>query len=274
MVESATKIANPEEEGKLVRMKKEEIEAFEGYYNSDGFFLLKDGGFFDCNGYRFDKDGYDGLGGFYDEDGYYVTPQKAKQINQDGRSTLLKKHTKEEIEQSKGDYDEDGFYILEEGKLGDGEGAKEQDGGYFDPLGYFFDKDGFDAVGGQYDKEGYYIRPAQENFGGYYFDDLEDYDLNDDEEDQEQGTDALEKEAMMQEHVMPAQLYVKTELAKDPNKNFYIRVKNLPELYEEKNILKFLKKKIPDFNFSKLVMESRPQRSKKAKENFSGSVLI
>ena len=74
---------------------------------------------------------------------------------------------------------------MEEGKLGDGEGAKEQDGGYIDPLGYFFDMDGFYAVGGQYDKEGYYIRPAQENFGGYYFDDLEDYDLNDDEEDQE-----------------------------------------------------------------------------------------
>ena len=33
MVESATKIANPEEEGKLVRMKKEEIEAFEGHYD-------------------------------------------------------------------------------------------------------------------------------------------------------------------------------------------------------------------------------------------------
>ena len=71
-------------------------------------------------------------------------------------------------------------------------------------LGTFFDKDGFDAVGGQYDKEGYYIRPAQENFAGYYYDDLEDYDLNDDEEDQEQGSDQLEKEAMMQEHVMPA----------------------------------------------------------------------
>ena len=124
MVESATKIANPEEEGKLVRMKKEDIEAFEGHFDADGFFLLKDGGFFDPNGYRFDKDGYDGLGGFYDEDGYYVTPQKAKQINQDGRSTLLKKHTKEEIEQFKGDFDEDGFYILEEGKVGEGEGAK------------------------------------------------------------------------------------------------------------------------------------------------------
>ena len=151
MVESAQ---NNPEEGKLVRMKKEEIEELEGHYDNDGFFLLKEGGFFDPNGYRFDKDGYDGLGGFYDEEGYYVTPQKAKQINQDGRSTLLKKHTKEEIEKQKGEYDEDGFYIIEEG----GENT-ETNGGYFDPLGYYFDKDGFDAVGGQYDKEGYYIRP-------------------------------------------------------------------------------------------------------------------
>jgi len=53
---------------------------------------------------------------------------------------------------------------------------------------------------------------------------------------------------------------------------FYIRVKNFPELYEEKNILRFLKKKIPEFTHSKLIMEQRPQRA--AKENFSGSVLI
>ena len=58
---------------------------------------------------------------------------------------------------------------------------------------------------------------------------------------------------------------------------FYIRVKNFPELYEEKNILRFLKKKIPEFTHSKLVMEKRPQRTAKggkAEENFSGSVLI
>jgi len=53
---------------------------------------------------------------------------------------------------------------------------------------------------------------------------------------------------------------------------FYIRVKNFPELYEEKNILRFLKKKIPEFTHSKLIMEQRPQRA--AKEKFSGSVLI
>ena len=52
-------------------------------------------------------------------------------------------------------------------------------------------------MGGQYDKEGYYIKPTQENFGGYYCDDLEDYDLNDDDEDQEQVDDEMERQAIM-----------------------------------------------------------------------------
>jgi len=109
----------------------------------------------------------------------------------------LKKHTKEEIENAGGGaYDEDGFYIIDE------------DGSYYDPLGYYFDADGFDSVGGQYDKEGYYIKPAQENFGGYGYDDLEDYDLNDEEDDQDQDGE-IEKQATMQEHIMPAQLHVR-----------------------------------------------------------------
>ncbi len=37
-----------------------------------------------------------------------------------------------------GKYDEDGFYILDEG-------------GFLDPIGAFFDKDGFDVDGGHYD---------------------------------------------------------------------------------------------------------------------------
>jgi len=65
---------------------------------------------------------------------------------------------------------------------------------------------------------------------------------------------------MLQEHVYPAQLVVKQGLDADETKMFYIRVKNFPELYEEKNILRFLKKKIPDFTHTKLVMEKRPQR--------------
>lgn len=68
---------------------------------------------------------------------------------------------------------------------------------------------------------------------------------------------------MLNEHVLPAQLYVKQGLDADENKMFYIRVKNFPKLYEEKNILRILKKKIPDFTHTKLVMEKRPQRGGK-----------
>ena len=46
-----------------------------------------------------------------------------------------------------GKYDDDGFYILEEG-------------GFLDPLGVYFDKDGFDVDGGHYDDQGFYV-PAQ-----------------------------------------------------------------------------------------------------------------
>ena len=249
MVESEIK----EGEKQLVRLTKEEMEKLDGELDQDGFLILKAGGFIDPNGYQFDKDGKDPLGGFYDEEGYYVAPQEAKQINEDGRSVLLRKYTKTEIEsRGRGSYDDDGFYIID------------ADGSYYDPLGYYFDRDGFDSVGGQYDKNGYYIKPAQENFGGYGYDDLEDYDLDDEEDEQDQDGE-LEKQAVMQEHIMPAQLHVREQQKVDPNKNFIIRVNNFPDLYEEKNILKFLKKKIPEFTHSKLVMEKRPQRTGRGK---------
>ena len=123
-----------------MRHTKEEIEKLDGEYDQDGFYLLKAGGFIDPNSYKFDKNGFDALGGFYDEEGYYVAPQQAKQINEDGRSILLKKYTKLliRLHEKKGDgsYDEDGFYIID------------IDGSYYDPLGYYFDRDGFDSVGG------------------------------------------------------------------------------------------------------------------------------
>jgi hypothetical protein len=56
-----------------------------------------------------------------------------------------KSFTKEEIEAQKGKYDEDGFYILDEG-------------GFYDDMGYYFNKEGFDEFGGFYDQEtGYYV---------------------------------------------------------------------------------------------------------------------
>ena len=47
-----------------------------------------------------------------------------------------------------------------------------------------------------------------------------------------------------------------------------MRVLNFPDLYQERNILRFLTKKIPEFTHSKLIME------KDRNNNFTGSVLI
>ena len=48
---------------------KEEIEALEGKYDDDGFYILNKGDFFDPEGYYFDHQGYDGIGGYYDDAG-------------------------------------------------------------------------------------------------------------------------------------------------------------------------------------------------------------
>jgi len=53
--------------------------------------------------------------------------------------------SKEAIEQLKGKYDEDGFYLLDEG-------------GFYDPCGAYFDKDGRDAHYGFYDDSGVYVK--------------------------------------------------------------------------------------------------------------------
>ena len=72
----------------------------------------------------------------------------------------------------------------------------------------------------------------------------------------------------MHEHIMPAQLHVKKQLEQDARSLFYVRVLNFPDLYQERNILRFLTKKIPEFKHSKLLME------KDSYEKFTGSVLI
>lgn len=51
---------------------QDEIEAYEGNYDKDDFYILKDGDFFDSYGYYFDKDGFDGTGGYYNDNGVHV----------------------------------------------------------------------------------------------------------------------------------------------------------------------------------------------------------
>ena len=54
---------------------KKEVETYDGSYDKDGFFILKDGDFFDPYGFYFDKSGCDKKGGQYDpKTGYYKAP--------------------------------------------------------------------------------------------------------------------------------------------------------------------------------------------------------
>ena len=130
---------------KLVALSKEEIKQLhpDGKEDDDGFYVLKDGDFYDPFGYYFDVEGLDVTGGSYDAQGYYISGTELAI-----RPLIL---TKEEIEKLNpdGTFDEDGFYIL-------------KDGDFYDPLGYYFDKDGYDETGGKYDDAGYYI-PAPEH---------------------------------------------------------------------------------------------------------------
>jgi len=115
------------------------------------------------------------------------------------------------------------------------------DKSFYDPLGYLFDNDGYDTVGGKYDDEGFYMHPPSYAHEADYGEDLEEYTL-DDEYDQEEDygeeesqvhmkDDDFERQAVMHEHIMPAQLHVKTQLEQDPRQVFYVRVCNFPDLY-------------------------------------------
>ena len=106
---------------------------------------MEDGDFYDPLGVYFDVEGYDEFGGYYDEAGYYVAPRP---IRVDRNGNPLPVTSKAKIMENKdGKYDGDGFFIL-------------KGGDFYDPLGYYFDQDGFDAAGGSYDNEGFYISPT------------------------------------------------------------------------------------------------------------------
>ena len=182
--------------------------------------------------------------------------------NKDGRSVVAVKLSKAEIEAKPGAYDDDGFFIME-------------DKSFYDPLGYYFDEQGYDTVGGRYNSEGFYVHPSQNMHEAAHGEDLEEYTLDDEnddygeEEDQPQlNDDDFERQAVMHEHIMPAQLHVKNKLEQDRNSTFYVRVLNFPNLYQERTILRFLTKKITGFSHTKLLME------RDRNDQFTGSVLI
>lgn len=47
------------ERTKTGQLSRIEVEALQGEYDNDGFYILKDGDFYDAEGYYFDKNGFD-----------------------------------------------------------------------------------------------------------------------------------------------------------------------------------------------------------------------
>lgn len=52
----------------------EEIKAQKGKFDEDKFYILTNGDFYDPEGFYFDTEGFDELGGYYDDNGEYVAP--------------------------------------------------------------------------------------------------------------------------------------------------------------------------------------------------------
>lgn len=130
----------------LKKLSKSEIEQLPGEYDEDKFYILKDGSYYDDQGYFFNKWGFDADGSRYNENGTLVhRPVRAaldESTNQVGLS-------RDKIESYAGEYDEDGFYKL-------------KNGAFYDPFGYYFDEEGFDVAGGKYDDAGFYKTEAEQ----------------------------------------------------------------------------------------------------------------
>lgn len=226
------------------KLTKTEIEKLDGQYDDDGFYLLKAGGFYDPCGQYFNKDGYDEDGGRYDDNGFYI--KVPERLAKDGIS-LQKPVLKPDLPQG-GSYDEDNFYIM-------------PDKSFYDPFGFYFDPEGLDQAGGKYDDEGYYVSPFDVEFDE---NDVYGDEEDDDAQPEESPDDALERQAIYEEHVVMAQAYARNQLKQNPETVLTLKIEGVPSdtnLRTENDILKkLLKKRIPDFQHQGMVL--RPSQYK------------
>ena len=88
-----------------------DIEKQKGKMDADGFYILEEGGFYDPNGYYFNKKGFDANGGSYDEDGVYIHGIVEAVFT---ISTFLNSVSREKMKKMfpGGYYDDDDFFIL------------------------------------------------------------------------------------------------------------------------------------------------------------------
>jgi len=162
--------------------------------------------------------------------------------------------TKEEVEaHEKGNYDEDGFFILE-------------DGGFYDPWGYYFNPNGEDEFGGYYNDQGYYIPGKdyeKDYYAGYYGVSKEDFDVDyqgyvdeEDEEEKEDPHTAVDADRDTQyeyeEHVFSAIKWLKEQAAAEPGKKYVIQIEGVSENTTNSSIVKFITEKIPQIKYDKI----------------------
>lgn len=83
-----------------------------GWYDELGFYNLPEGGFYDPDGYLFNKEGYDEFGGYYDERGFYHPGEK----------------NKHEFEQYAADYEDDEDDLIRQYEMG----HADEDEDYYD----------------------------------------------------------------------------------------------------------------------------------------------
>jgi predicted XRE-type DNA-binding protein len=162
-------------------------------------------------------------------------------------------YPKSYIEAQKGKYDDDGFYILEEG-------------GFFDDHGYHFDKSGFNEVGGFYDPDtGDYVSPGDfdtdhDKIADYYDElcgaegeDSADEDNNDDVVEEYNIPEDEINKGMRREHCMPVLHWLNEQPA---DMMHVVKILNIPRQATEDMLKKMLTKKIKDFKYDKLKLET------------------
>jgi hypothetical protein len=66
---------------------KEEFEKLPGKYDNDNFYILEDGGFYDEQGYFFNKWGFDAEGGHYNDEGAYE--ERPERVGKNGPQQAL-----------------------------------------------------------------------------------------------------------------------------------------------------------------------------------------
>lgn len=129
--------------------KEKFVPPAEAKEDADGFWIMPDKSFYDPDGYFFDSEGKDEFGGYYNEEGVYVSPNQNE--DQTGEEEVKEekdvpqgyaKHSNFIPKVEGASFNEAGFYILPNNT------------GFYDPLGNYFDKDGYDLTGGYYDDGG------------------------------------------------------------------------------------------------------------------------